>query len=504
MQPMNNKQLIKSLIEQGESEQLEFMGVVKKEAIAKTLCSFLNGEGGRVVIGVKEDGIVTGLSDAISILEKLKDYLINVIVPEAPITYSIDNINKKQVLVLKVWKGSKQPYIFDGGIFFRKGAKTQKATSKEISDLIHRRQFSEQHWERQFVIGVTLKDLNINLIHDTIKESQKNKRSNFEGENILDFLSYFGLYHNGSFTNACVVLFAKSPSRFIPQIRVRLTEYAEGKTDESLIRDKIFEGNLFNIRNELEKYVNALGVRSIFDKNQWKRQDFSFPVKALQEGIINALIHRDYSSFSSTIAISVYPDKFIIANSGKLPDKITIQDLKTNHNSHPVNPDIAHIVFLRGLIDKLGRGTIKVIEECKRAGLKAPEWRETSSNVVLTFKGPKALAKKKPNLDAVKDAVNDVVTDAIKQFAHDAVNDAVGDAVNDAVINRISNELIAIWNNDGMSLRELMSTFDIARATTQRDMALLKTHQFVKFEGSPKSGVYKVTKKLKNKLKRIQ
>lgn len=366
----------------------------------------------------------------------------------------------------------------------------------KISDLIHGRQLAEQHWERQFVIGVTLQDLDKKLILDTINESQKNRRSNFEGNDIVDFLSYFGLYHNGSFTNACVILFAKSPARFIPQIRVRLTEYSEGKTDEALTRDLVIEGNLFNIRNELEKYVNTLGIRSVFDKNQWKRQDFSFPVKALQEGIINALIHRDYSSFSSTIAINVYPDKFVISNSGKLPDEIEIKDLRKNHSSHPVNPDIAHIVFLRGLIDKLGRGTIKIIEECKQAGLKAPEWKETASNVVLTFNGPKALPKKKTHHDAVNDAV--------KRFIYDAVSDAVSDAANDAVINRISNELIAIWNNNGMSLRELMSTFDIARATTQRDMALLKAHQFVIFEGSPKSGVYKVTNELENKLKKIQ
>lgn len=493
---MNNEQLIKSLIKQGESEQLEFKEVVQKEAIAKTLCSFLNGEGGRIVIGVKNDGSVIGLPDAESIENKLRDFLIHSIVPEAPITYSVENINKKHVLVLKVWKGSKQPYIFDGGIFFRRGVKTQKATSKEISELIHGRQLSEQHWERQFVVGVTLEDLDKKLILDTIKESQKNKRSNFEGEDISDFLSYFGLYHNGSFTNACVVLFAKFPGRFIPQIRVRLTEYAAGKTDETLIRDKVFEGNLFNIRNELEKYVNALGIRSVFDKNQWKRQDFTFPVKALQEGIINALIHRDYSSFSSTVAISVYPDKFVITNSGQLPDEVEIQDLKKNHTSHPVNPDIAHIVFLRGLIDKLGRGTIKVIEECKQAGLKTPVWKETVSNVVLTFYGPKALPKKKSGHDVVNDALNDAVNNAVRKYLSPYI-----ETFSSSVQKRLVNIIKEVYYNQKVKAVELEQLFKVSKRTIMVDLSNL--NKYIQYTGSKKSGGYVLNSEFKDYIDKV-
>ncbi len=497
---MESEQLIKDLIKQGESEQLEFIEVVRKDTIAKTLCSFLNGSGGRVVAGVTHDGKIIGLEEAHKIEQELKEFLITAILPDAPINYSVENIGQKQVLILKVWGGSKQPYIFDGSIFYRRGASTQKATSKEISELIHGRQLSEQHWERQIVLGVELEDLDKKLIIDTINESRKNQRSNFENNDILEFLTHYGLYVNGSFTNACVVLFGKKPIKFIPQIRVRLTEYAESKTDDNLIRNEVFEGNLFNIRDDLEKYVNSLGVRSVFDKKRWKRQDFTFPKKALQEGIINALMHRDYSSFSSTVTISVYPDKFVISNSGKLPNNIKISDLKKNHDSHPVNPDIAHVVFLRGLIDKLGRGTIRVIEECKDAGLKVPEWKETTNGVVLTFYGPKGLSERKEKSDAASDAINDAASDAAKKLIRDAVSDAANDAASDAVIERLVNEVLLLLVKDGKSLKDLMLAFDVARATMQRDMALLKAHQFVVFEGAAKSGVYRLAKDFKLKI----
>lgn len=497
---MNDELLLKNLLKQGESEQLEFLEAVRKDSIARNLCAFLNGDGGRVLVGVSDDGMPVGLADAKKYIEELKIFLLEAIVPSAPVTISVENLGFKQLLALKVWGGSKQPYIFDGNIYFRNGSNTQKATSKEISELIHGRQLSEQHWERQITLGVELEDFDQKLIVDTIIESRKNHRSNFENDNVLEFLNHYGLYLNGSFTNACVVLFGKKPSKFIPQIRVRLTEYADSKTDNNLIRDELFEGNLFSIRDGLERYVNSLGVRSVFSENQWKRQDFTFPRKALQEGIINALMHRDYSSFSSSVAISVYPDRFVISNSGKLPKDIEIKDLKKNHSSHPVNPDIAHIVFLRGLIDKLGRGTIKIIEECKDAGLKVPEWKESSNGVTLTFFGPKSLSERKERNDAANDAVNDAVSDAVKKKVYDAVNDAVNDAASDAVIDRLIKEVLLLIVEDGKSLKDFMLTFDVARATMQRDMALLKAHQFVVFEGAAKSGVYKLSKVFKLKL----
>ena len=80
------------------------------------------------------------------------------------------------------------------------------------------------------------------------------------------------------------------------------------------------------------------------------------------------------------------------------------------------------------------------------------------------------------------------------------VYDAVSDAVNDAVIDRLIQEVLLLIVEDGKSLKDFMLTFDLARATMQRDMALLKIHQYVVFEGAAKSGVYKLAKDFKLKL----
>jgi ATP-dependent DNA helicase RecG len=116
---MKEEQLIKNLIKQGESDQLEFKEVVRKADIAKTLCAFLNAEGGTVLLGVNNNGSVLGIDNAEHFEAELKQYLFSVIIPEAPVTVSIESVGTKKVISVKVWNGSKPPYIFDGQIFFR-------------------------------------------------------------------------------------------------------------------------------------------------------------------------------------------------------------------------------------------------------------------------------------------------------------------------------------------------------------------------------------------------
>ncbi|MCK5817233.1 MAG: putative DNA binding domain-containing protein [Candidatus Marinimicrobia bacterium] len=503
---MTNINLIKNLISQGESEQLEFLTTIRKDNIAKIICSFLNSSGGSIVIGVDEEGKIIGVKTPVNSRDELNNFLITGIVPEAPITVTIEEYQNKSLIVIKVQSGSKQPYIFNGGIYYRKDNKTTKASSNEISDLIHNRQNIEKRWERRICPNVDVSDINRTKVLMAMIGAKSGNRTNHKGEHYLEFLSYYGLYVDGYFTNAAVLLFGNSPSMHIPQMRVRLTEFSESKTDDNLLKDELFESNLFDIRDKLEKYTNSLGTRSSFDKNQWKRKDFQFPTKALQEGIINALIHRDYSSVSSGLSISVYPDRVKIRNSGQLPLEITISDLKKDHQAHPVNPDIAQFFFLVGYIDKLGRGTNRILEQCKEAGLRTPVWRETNSEVILTFYGPKTLPEMKPHgIPIIKYSTRNINhLNSNNNFVNDTVNDIVNDTVNDTVSKIVKNRLIKELNeiiiNEGINTSELISNFDISMPTLKRDIAILKENELITFEGASKTGLYKPTKYLLNKL----
>lgn len=219
---MKEEQLIKELIKEGESDKLEFKEVMRLDSIAKTICSFLNTNGGRLLVGVKDDGTIIGVNVTEKMEDSINTFLRTKIVPETPFSIIIEEIEEKKIIMVKVGEGSKKPYVFDGSIYYRTGSNTSKASSSQITNLIKNINNDEILWERQIALGVELIDLDNDLIQTTIDESRKNNRGNFLKDSELDFLSHYGLYQNGAFTNACVALFAKEPARFIPQIRVRL------------------------------------------------------------------------------------------------------------------------------------------------------------------------------------------------------------------------------------------------------------------------------------------
>ena len=490
---MKNEQLIKNLIKQGESDELEFKETVRKEDIAKAICAFLNAEGGTVLVGVNGNGNIIGIDDAIKYETELKNYLFNSIIPEAPITVSIEKIGSKEILSIKVWNGSKPPYIFDGSIFYRRGIQTVKANSSEISKLITERQKTELHWERQPALGIDLGDLDELEIRKTIQDLTKYGRGKlFSEKDIEEFLSYYGLYQNGNLTNAAVILFAKEPSRFLPQCRVRLTVFSNGKTSNNYSYDKIFEGNLFrNIEDVLQFFDVNIATKSLFSDKKWLRNDKTYPKLALREGLMNAIIHRDYSNVSGTVNISFYPTHLEIVNSGELFGGYSPNDLSKNHLSVPRNPDIAHICFLRQLIEKIGRGTVLMIEDCESKGFPKPKWESKLNYTSLSF--PLVTVTGKVD-DILNDAVSDAINDAVKFKKIDAVSDAVSDAVNE-LVKTISKE------DKGFSIKDVMAITGKSNATSKRYLQLLKEIGIIEFKGSAKIGKYFIQKEFLKKLK---
>ena len=86
------------------------------------------------------------------------------------------------------------------------------------------------------------------------------------------------------------------------------------------------------------------------------------------------------------IQISVYSDKIIFRNEGQLPENRTVKTLMEKHASRPYNPDIANALFRSGYIELWGRGTIKIIKECKAAGIPEPVFSYDSSDISVELR----------------------------------------------------------------------------------------------------------------------
>ena len=484
---MTTDQLIKDIIKTGESEQLEFKVSVRNETIGKVVCSFLNGIGGQILIGVDDNGKIIGIKKAENISAQLQSYLSKEVVPEAPVTVSVEQYQEKEILSVKVWAGSKQPYVFDGSIFYRKGSQTVKASSKDISELIHNREQAQIHWERQIVLNAELDDLDLEEINLTIEASIKNVGIKEIMKDPIDFLSYYGLFTNGNFTNAAIVLFAKSPAKFLPQCRVRLSYLQEGKTGSAFKDDRLLEGNLFKNLNAITDFFqNHLEIRRTFSNKEWQRSDdLQYPLVALREGVLNALVHRDYSNVSGSTSIIIYPDKLEITNSGQL--SLRPSELKKSHLSMPFNPDIAQIAFLRGYIEKIGRGTLKIIDACKKAGLKTPLWSDESSAVKLTFFNNYDLRK----FEGLNEGLNEGLIDSAIAGYYQGISENVKD--------RLKDVLEVINKNEGVRTNEINKNLNIPTSTLERYIKQLRDVGLIEFRGSSRTGGYFVQPAIKKK-----
>jgi ATP-dependent DNA helicase RecG len=116
-------------------------------------------------------------------------------------------------------------------------------------------------------------------------------------------------------------------------------------------------------------------ITSEFVAGQLKRKDVpEFPPLAIREAVINALIHRDYSRPNGYVEIALYDDRMEILSMGELPNHVNVGLLKRKHNSVPRNKIIADVVYTRGLVEQLGRGTNIIIEEGEAFGTPEPEF----------------------------------------------------------------------------------------------------------------------------------
>jgi ATP-dependent DNA helicase RecG len=214
-------------------------------------------------------------------------------------------------------------------------------------------------------------------------------------------------------------LFGKNPCKFYINAFVKIGRF--GKTDDDLIFQEVVEGNAFQIADKtLEILDKKFLISPISYDGLHRIEKWEYPYKAVRETIINAIVHRDY--FGAPVQISVYDDKIMIWNEGKLPEGFSIEDLKKKHTSRPYNPTIASVFFKGGLIEAWGRGTINIISECLKAGLPEPSFESVFGGISVKLFKPyteKHLIEKGLNERQIKAVLyckeNDFITNGIYQ-----------------------------------------------------------------------------------------
>ena len=168
-----------------------------------------------------------------------------------------------------------------------------------------------------------------------------------------------------------------------PNITLKCGRFKDEKKKE-FINMKDYNRNLFdNLDDAMLFLQNHLRIEARIN-GLLREEKWEIPLNALRESMLNAFIHRDYSA-NSFVYIKFYDEKIVIANPGRLPEELSIEDLYREHESRLRNPLIAKVFYMAGFIDAWGRGILDIIELMDKEGLGRPEFEETGDSFRIIY-----------------------------------------------------------------------------------------------------------------------
>jgi len=377
---------LKNLIASGESSHLEFKSEqVKPEDVAKEIVSFLNFQGGKILLGVEDDGTISGVSRP-----DVEEWVINIcrnnVVPQIIPGYQKLSIEGKDVVVLDIPAGIAKPYHTQKGDYYiRAGSTARKASREELSRL-----FQDSgliHYETTPISGTTLADLNWQRLHDYfLNLHPAHLHLNDEDENVrnkmlrnLDILAQA----NGSTAVVGMLMFGLQPERYLPQSEVLFAHFKGKEISDELLDRKSLTGPLPQIIEDAQRVLN-LNLQTASQIEGMKRVDHVvFPDKVLRELIINALLHRRWGLMGN-VRIFLFDDRLQISSPGRLPNGVTIEKMKESTHV-PRNPILMKFLQDYHFVEKLGRGIPMVVREMKKLGVREPDFHESGEEFVVTL-----------------------------------------------------------------------------------------------------------------------
>jgi ATP-dependent DNA helicase RecG len=439
-----------------QESQIEEYKLIWKDEYLRHICAFANSNGGKLYIGVNDDGSVSGVSNSKELLQVLPNKFRDIL----GIYTEINLLTENELNYLKIIIGKYEvPISYKGKYFVRVGSTVQELKGSALNDFMLKKM--GRSWDSVIVSSSSFKDIDAQTI-ERFKAMASDRLPSISNEkDHSTILEKLNLSEGGKLKRAAILLFGNNVQREFLQARVKIG-FFKGQTD--LISTDIVEGNLFQ---QLEKTLEILRTKYLLSpisyEGVYRREKLEIPFEALREAIINALIHRLYDTTSS-IQIRITEQELEIMNECNPSEVIDVQDLKKPHLSKPQNRLLADTFYKAGLIESWGRGTLKIIEDCKVAGLKAPEFVASAPFFTLLF----------------------------HRSIQNVTENVTGNVTGNVTENRTLRILEMIQQQPDITTSELSKKLNISRMTLHRDLEKLKAGGKIKRMGPAKGGYWEV------------
>jgi predicted HTH transcriptional regulator len=356
-------ELIK-LIQSGEDTRMQFkrgQDVTNAKTLAGEMVAFVNSRGGMILIGVDKTGTVTGLSS-------VEIRRINQIVFKAATDYVSPSINPQTknisvggrvVMVVTVPEGISKPYSDNDGVFWVKsGADKRRVTSREeiqrmlqSADLIHAEEIP--------VEGARSGDIDMEHFSAFFEKQYGEPLDNMldkSGVSLGQLLNNLGLAREGTLNLAGVMLFGRNPQRHRPAFVVKAVSFVGNDPAGNKYRDsQDLEGCLRDLYKETISFLTR-NLRRLQDEKGFNTEgDLEVPPAALEELVVNMLLHRDYF-ISAPWRVMMFDNRIELISPGALPNNITVENIR-NGVSVIRNPLIASFATKGNELPYRGIGT---------------------------------------------------------------------------------------------------------------------------------------------------
>ena len=350
------------LLGRSEDSSLQFKkNVTNGDSLSADMVAFSNGAGGKMLIGINDDGTVAGLSgeDVRRINQLISNTASQNVQPAInPITENI-NTSNGLVMIVDIPSGINKPYQDKNGVFWVKsGADKRKATSREEIQRLFQKS-NLLHADEIPVSGATIADLDLEYFK-VFFQRRFGKILDNEKLSLPKILENMNLLKDGSLTVSGTLLFADTPQYKLPAFIVKAgafdandlstTQYNDSRDIAGKLSDVFRQTVNFIVSNlrhvQGDQGINSVGIPEISPE-------------VIEELISNALIHRDYF-ISAPVRVFIFRNQVEIISPGNLPNNLTVENIK-NGNSNTRNPILAsfanHVLPYRGY----GSGIIRAL-----------------------------------------------------------------------------------------------------------------------------------------------
>jgi len=392
---------LQRLVSKGESQEVEFKKTTgQRSEAAKTVCAFLNGQGGFLIFGVADSGEIVGQQVNSKTIEDLNSELRRIEPPAFPEIETVALDGVRSLIVIRV-PGRFGTYMYDHRPYLRYGPTTQVMPREEYEKRVLKMFHAQRRWENEKVPPwVAVDDLDQDTIRSVLDRAvYLGRMKRPPHTDILSLLRGLGLLYNDVMLNGAIALFGKSErlhSSF-PQMMLRLARFRGHDRLGGFADHREYWGHAFDLLKRGEAFLlDHVPIAGQIVPGKMAREDTpAYPPLATREALANAICHRDYAIAGGSVGIALYDTHLEIINPGTFHFDITPQKLVFPHESKPWNPIIANVFYRAGIIEKWGMGTLNIVDQCKKNRNPSPRWEVRTQSVVALF-FPSSLVKARP------------------------------------------------------------------------------------------------------------